>query len=86
MTCSECGGTGLNGHGVGCNTGQGVFQIVINGVIVDHAYVELGAYRQLVNIRENSGTLTGVRVYRDGKRLTREQLGDMAIRQLNSIA
>jgi hypothetical protein len=43
-----------------------------------------GAYLHLVQLRENYGTLVGVKVFYNGKKLTRENLGEMAIYFMNN--
>jgi hypothetical protein len=83
LECLECGTDTLDNHVVGCNTGTGRYQIIDNGAIVEHAFVESDLYRLLVEIREDKGTLTGVKVYDNGKKLTRAQLGEVAIRAMN---
>jgi hypothetical protein len=55
----------------------------MDGTIAEHAFVESDLYRLLVEIREDRGTLTGIKVYDNGKKLTRAQLGEVAIRAMN---
>jgi hypothetical protein len=80
--CLDCGQT--NSHFGGCDTSNARYQIVFGGCIQDYAHVELGLYKTLVQIREDRGTLSGVKVYDYDKKLTRQQLGEIAIKCLNA--
>ena len=83
LECLECGTDTLDSHDIGCNTGTGRYQVVMDGGIVEYSHLEMGLYRQLVNMRETRGTLKGIKVYDNGKRLTKEQLGEIALSALN---
>lgn len=83
LECLECGADTLESHGYGCNTGTGRYQVTMDGAIVEHYFVESDLYKHLVQTREARGTLTGVKVYDNGKKLTRAQLGEIAIRAMN---
>lgn len=82
--CLECGG-GITSHGIGCHTGSGLFQIVLDGAITDYAYIEAGLYRSLADTVNKRQGLKGVKVYRDGVKLSREQLKDLAVTAIKAV-